>query len=163
VTEADGFGIRGGDRNTITNDGTIVVDGANGVAIDVQDDVDADPPTADPAIVNNGSIVLNGDGAVGIRSNDNVNLLNASTGTITVTGAGGTAMQGRDDNFLQNLPRAEEIHRLVKSAGLRLRYWMQARSDSISAWVPEPTPTACRTPIMRASSASRASVSGPSR
>ena len=35
VTEADGFGIRGGDRNSVTNDGTIVVDGANGVAIDV--------------------------------------------------------------------------------------------------------------------------------
>ena len=37
-----------------------------------------------------------------------------------------------DDNFLQNLPRAEEIHRLVKSAGLKMRYWMQARSDSIA-------------------------------
>jgi len=36
-----------------------------------------------------------------------------------------------DDNFLQNLRRAEKIHQLVKEAGLRLRYWMQARSDSI--------------------------------
>ena len=36
-----------------------------------------------------------------------------------------------DDNFLQNLPRAEKIHQLIKEAGLKLRYWMQARSDSI--------------------------------
>ncbi len=36
-----------------------------------------------------------------------------------------------DDNFLQNLRRAEKIHRLVKETGLRLRYWAQARSDSI--------------------------------
>jgi radical SAM superfamily enzyme YgiQ (UPF0313 family) len=36
-----------------------------------------------------------------------------------------------DDNFLQNLRRAEKIHQLVKEAGLKLRYWMQARSDSI--------------------------------
>ncbi len=36
-----------------------------------------------------------------------------------------------DDNFLQNLRRADRIHQLVTEAGLRLRYWMQARSDSI--------------------------------
>jgi radical SAM superfamily enzyme YgiQ (UPF0313 family) len=36
-----------------------------------------------------------------------------------------------DDNFLQNLRRAEEIARLVKEAGVKLKYWMQARSDSI--------------------------------
>jgi radical SAM superfamily enzyme YgiQ (UPF0313 family) len=36
-----------------------------------------------------------------------------------------------DDNFLQNLRRAEKIHQLVTEAGLRLKYWMQARSDSI--------------------------------
>lgn len=36
-----------------------------------------------------------------------------------------------DDNFLQNLRRAEKIHQLIKEAGLKLRYWMQARSDSI--------------------------------
>jgi radical SAM superfamily enzyme YgiQ (UPF0313 family) len=36
-----------------------------------------------------------------------------------------------DDNFLQNLRRAERIHELVADAGLRLKYWMQARSDSI--------------------------------
>jgi radical SAM superfamily enzyme YgiQ (UPF0313 family) len=36
-----------------------------------------------------------------------------------------------DDNFLQNLRRAEQVYRLVKEAGLKLRYWMQARSDSI--------------------------------
>jgi len=36
-----------------------------------------------------------------------------------------------DDNFLQNLRRAEKIHQLVREAGVRLKYWMQARSDSI--------------------------------
>lgn len=36
-----------------------------------------------------------------------------------------------DDNFLQNLRRAEKIYHLVKELGLNLRYWMQARSDSI--------------------------------
>jgi radical SAM superfamily enzyme YgiQ (UPF0313 family) len=36
-----------------------------------------------------------------------------------------------DDNFLQNLRRAERICDLAKEAGLKLRYWMQARSDSI--------------------------------
>lgn len=36
-----------------------------------------------------------------------------------------------DDNFLQNLPRAEKVYRLIKEAGLSLMYWMQARSDSI--------------------------------
>lgn len=36
-----------------------------------------------------------------------------------------------DDNFLQNLRRAERIHELVVEAGLKLKYWMQARSDSI--------------------------------
>ena len=37
-----------------------------------------------------------------------------------------------DDNFLQNLHRAEKICRLIDEAGLKLRYWMQARSDSIA-------------------------------
>ncbi len=36
-----------------------------------------------------------------------------------------------DDNFLQSLRRAEKICHLTKEAGLKLRYWMQARSDSI--------------------------------
>lgn len=36
-----------------------------------------------------------------------------------------------DDNFLQNVRRAEKIHSLIKKSGLRMRYWMQARSDSI--------------------------------
>ena len=36
-----------------------------------------------------------------------------------------------DDNFLQNLSRADKICRLVDQAGLKLKYWMQARSDSI--------------------------------
>jgi radical SAM superfamily enzyme YgiQ (UPF0313 family) len=36
-----------------------------------------------------------------------------------------------DDNFLQNLRRADRIHQLVTEAGIKLKYWMQARSDSI--------------------------------
>ena len=36
-----------------------------------------------------------------------------------------------DDNFLQNLPRAEAIFERVKALGLKKRFWMQARSDSI--------------------------------
>ncbi len=36
-----------------------------------------------------------------------------------------------DDNFLQNFRRAEKMCRLIKEAGLKLRYWMQARSDGI--------------------------------
>jgi radical SAM superfamily enzyme YgiQ (UPF0313 family) len=36
-----------------------------------------------------------------------------------------------DDNFLQNLRRAERICDLVRDAGVKLKYWMQARSDSI--------------------------------
>lgn len=36
-----------------------------------------------------------------------------------------------DDNFLQNLPRAERLCELVKQAGLQARYWIQARADSI--------------------------------
>ncbi|MFQ5812049.1 MAG: B12-binding domain-containing radical SAM protein [Anaerolineae bacterium] len=36
-----------------------------------------------------------------------------------------------DDNFLQSLPRAERIYELIKAAGIRTRFWMQARSDSI--------------------------------
>lgn len=46
-------------------------------------------------------------------------------------GAGSEIAYFVDDNFLQNLRRAEKIHQLVKEAGLRLKYWMQARSDSI--------------------------------
>ncbi len=36
-----------------------------------------------------------------------------------------------DDNFLQNLPRAQRIYELIKAVGIRTRFWMQARSDSI--------------------------------
>lgn len=36
-----------------------------------------------------------------------------------------------DDNFLQNLRRADRIHQLITEAGIKLKYWMQARSDSI--------------------------------
>ncbi|MHB1132277.1 MAG: B12-binding domain-containing radical SAM protein [Chloroflexota bacterium] len=36
-----------------------------------------------------------------------------------------------DDNFLQNLPRAAAIHERLKAVGVKKRYWMQARSDSI--------------------------------
>lgn len=37
-----------------------------------------------------------------------------------------------DDNFLQDIRRAEEIYRLIKEAGLKKKYWMQARTDSIA-------------------------------
>ncbi len=36
-----------------------------------------------------------------------------------------------DDNFLQSLPRAQRIYERIKALGLKKRYWMQARSDSI--------------------------------
>jgi hopanoid C-3 methylase len=37
-----------------------------------------------------------------------------------------------DDNFLQNLNRAERIGQMLKDAGVEKRYWMQGRSDSIA-------------------------------
>ncbi len=37
-----------------------------------------------------------------------------------------------DDNFLQDTRRAERIHDLIQGAGLKFRYWLQARSDSIA-------------------------------
>lgn len=103
VTEANGAGVRGGDRNTVTNDGTIVVDGADGVAIDVGSLPDPDPvPT--PSVTNNGTITLNGARSVGLRSVDNYDLTNAASGTITVgsTAVGGIAIQGGNDNFVQS-------------------------------------------------------------
>lgn len=36
-----------------------------------------------------------------------------------------------DDNFLQDLRRAERIYQLIKDSGIQARYWMQARADSI--------------------------------
>lgn len=36
-----------------------------------------------------------------------------------------------DDNFLQDVPRAERIGRMVSEARLDKRFWVQARSDSI--------------------------------
>ncbi len=36
-----------------------------------------------------------------------------------------------DDNFLQNLTRAQKIGRLVAGEGINKRYWMQVRSDSV--------------------------------
>jgi radical SAM superfamily enzyme YgiQ (UPF0313 family) len=36
-----------------------------------------------------------------------------------------------DDNFLQNLARAERIYELIKAVGIKVKFWMQARSDSI--------------------------------
>jgi radical SAM superfamily enzyme YgiQ (UPF0313 family) len=36
-----------------------------------------------------------------------------------------------DDNFLQDLNRAQRIGQLIASAGIDKRYWIQARSDSI--------------------------------
>lgn len=99
VTEAGGFGLRGDDRNSVTNDGTIVVDGSGGVAIDMNDSVDG---VGAPAIGNNGTITLNGDDAVGLRTNDNYAITNGTTGTINVVGDNGIAIQGVDDNFVIN-------------------------------------------------------------
>ena len=36
-----------------------------------------------------------------------------------------------DDNFLQSLPRAQAIYERIKELGIKKRYWIQARSDSI--------------------------------
>ena len=36
-----------------------------------------------------------------------------------------------DDNFLQRPRQTEKLHQLVKESGLKARYWIQARSDSI--------------------------------
>jgi len=36
-----------------------------------------------------------------------------------------------DDNFWQDLRRAERLAALIKAAGLKKRYWIQARADSI--------------------------------
>jgi radical SAM superfamily enzyme YgiQ (UPF0313 family) len=46
-------------------------------------------------------------------------------------GAEGDVVAFVDDNFLQDLPRAERIYELIKAVGPRVRFWMQARSDSI--------------------------------
>ena len=46
-------------------------------------------------------------------------------------GIAGDVVAFVDDNFLQNLPRAEKIAELIKAAGMKARFWMQARSDSI--------------------------------
>ena len=37
-----------------------------------------------------------------------------------------------DDNFMQDIKRAERIYQLVKDAGIKKKYWMQARTDSIA-------------------------------
>ncbi|MBI4300986.1 MAG: cobalamin B12-binding domain-containing protein [Chloroflexi bacterium] len=37
-----------------------------------------------------------------------------------------------DDNFLQSFRRVEHLHELVEASGLNMRFWMQARSDSIA-------------------------------
>lgn len=36
-----------------------------------------------------------------------------------------------DDNFFQDLGRAERLYELIKSAGIKKQYWIQARADSI--------------------------------
>jgi len=36
-----------------------------------------------------------------------------------------------DDNFFQRLPRAERIADMIRGEGLKFKYWIQARSDSI--------------------------------
>ena len=37
-----------------------------------------------------------------------------------------------DDNFLQNIPRAETIYEMIRSEGVRKEYFIQARSDTVS-------------------------------
>ncbi|MDP2727496.1 MAG: cobalamin-dependent protein [Dehalococcoidia bacterium] len=37
-----------------------------------------------------------------------------------------------DDNFMQNIRRADRIYQLIKEAGIHKKYWMQARTDSIA-------------------------------
>jgi len=37
-----------------------------------------------------------------------------------------------DDNFMQDIRRAERIYQLIKEAGIKKKYWMQARTDSIA-------------------------------
>ncbi|MFP8872660.1 MAG: autotransporter outer membrane beta-barrel domain-containing protein, partial [Myxococcota bacterium] len=103
VTEANGAGIRGGDRNEVRNDGTIIVDGADGVGIDVGS-IDVPDPTPSTPVSNFGTITLNGLGSVGIRSVDNYILRNEMTGLITIgAGAtGGIGILGVDDNFVQS-------------------------------------------------------------
>lgn len=113
VVDDLGAGVRGGDDNFVTNDGTIVVDGANAVAIDVgsviaDDQGDADPtndvdPVPTPTITNAGTIRLNGVGSIGLRSVDNFDVENASTGVITIesTATGGIGIFGANDNIVR--------------------------------------------------------------
>ena len=104
VEDPGGAGIRGEDRNTITNDGTITVEATaiGGVAIDVGDGVDVAPPATPPTIVNSGTITLRGAGSIGVNTNDNHEVTNTSTGVINVLGDDGVAIRGNDDNFVTN-------------------------------------------------------------
>lgn len=36
-----------------------------------------------------------------------------------------------DDNFFQNIRRSRELYRLIKAAGIKKQYWIQARADTI--------------------------------
>jgi len=101
VTEANGAGVRGGDRNTVRNEGTIIVNESDGVAIDVGS-IPVPDPVPDTPITNAGTITLNGANAVGIRTVDNYTVTNEAAGTITLgAGAtGGTAILGEDDNIV---------------------------------------------------------------
>lgn len=48
-----------------------------------------------------------------------------------VRGTKGDVIAFVDDNFLQNLSRAETICELIKAAAIKTSFWIQARSDSI--------------------------------
>ena len=112
VTEAGGAGVRGGDDNFVTNQGSIVVNGAGGVGIDVgsvsvddrgtpelSDDLDPQPT---PEILNDGSITVDAAGGIGIRATNNYDLTNGGSGSITLgAGAtGGVGIDGQNDNIL---------------------------------------------------------------
>ncbi len=36
-----------------------------------------------------------------------------------------------DDNFFQNIRRSKELYRLIKAAGIKKQYWIQARADTV--------------------------------
>ncbi|MAG29574.1 MAG: hypothetical protein CL908_01615 [Deltaproteobacteria bacterium] len=95
VTEDDGFGIRGDDRNDVDVAGTIDVDAANGVGIRVGNDGTVD---------NTGDITIttNANGGVGIEGGNDNDLTNGATGTITINATGGIAILGANDNIATN-------------------------------------------------------------
>ncbi len=100
VVDPDGAGIRGDDRNVVTNDGTITVDGARGIGIAVGDGADVAPPGTPPTIRNNGTITLVADDAIGIRTNDNNDVTIGSGGVVQITGDRGIGVRTGDDNIV---------------------------------------------------------------